>query len=161
MKPEIENRMEFTKNDHEHFIYFIRVTPTIPEFFYDISFYLSHRNLSFIPIMPNQIPKLSDNFDRFAIIVSRDINTYQSYKQIWQRYLKTYVLNKKIKLVHLSSFDVTDDLLSVKRKGTYIYYPLPLKIKHTCWEIAKMAKSEYENASRVWPGGRRAKLPSI
>ena len=66
----------------------------------------------------------------------------------------------KIKLFHLNSFSIDHDFITSSKRRSYVHVPLPIQFKKATLLVLSHYIDEVEGDNK-WPGGTRAKLPSL
>lgn len=137
-------------------IYFLSIEEELPPNYYKLSKDFLKLGYSLIPIKLDQLSYFYD--DNETINVVCDVSNFSAQvkfkKNILPR-LHYYIMNKKINLFHLSSFQQER---FVKKQEGYFYFALPTPTSVLVYNIKDLCETLKKDA-KVWPGGRRAKIP--
>jgi hypothetical protein len=146
------------KTKHLFWVYYLSLSDKLPEHFFKLSHALNKYGIMFLPIKPNQLKDFTKEQDNIVIVsVVTNLNEQLVFQGILGLHLKYLLMNKKIRLVQLSSF--AEESLPRMVQEYYEYSRLPMKTQNIASIILKMLYNSYKE-TQIWPGGKRAKLPA-
>ena len=136
-------------------IYFLCIEDQLPESYYRLSREFIKNGFSLIPINLEQLSLFyADNEPLNVICLVGNFEAQSKFKKSVFSRLNYYILNKKINLFHISSF-LSEKF--VKKQNNYNYYQLPMPASVLVYNIKSLC--ETLSNKKVWPGGKRAKIP--
>lgn len=147
-------------NSKDHIVFYWDGSGQVTPQFVSLSQKMRGWGITLVPVNSKELPNLVDGKERVLICVTSSLKQNEDYQLFKHTYLKFAVLNKKIRLVHCSSFGMEDDFRSVLRTGGYSFHPLPLTTTYIAGKAASIYYSE-ELQEKRWPGGKRARLPDV
>jgi hypothetical protein len=83
-----------------------------------------------------------------------------AFNQIRKSFLDTALAAGKVTLFDISSFSEIDGAAKYQNKNVYRYFQLPQNLKQVAMTVA-VDYFRDRNMQAEWPGGKRAKLPSM
>ncbi|MDC1174734.1 hypothetical protein OAT67_05045 [Bacteriovoracaceae bacterium] len=148
------------KEKVENIIFYWDGTGHVSPQFTSLSHKIKRWGITLIPVSSAELPELVDGRPRVLIVNTSTILQNEKYQKFKKNYLNFAVLNRKIKMIHISSFGMEDDFRSVLRSLGYSFHPLPLTATYVAGKAASVFYSE-EMEEKQWPGGKRARLPDV
>lgn len=137
-------------------IYFLCIEDQLPESYYQLSKEFIKNGYSLIPIKLEQLSLFYVDHEALDVICL--VGTFEAQtnfkKSVFAR-LNYYILNKKINLFHISSF-VSEKF--TKQQPNYYFYQLPIPSSVLVYNIKEVCET-FNKGTKVWPGGKRAKIP--
>jgi hypothetical protein len=145
-------------NTKTKWIYYLNFDSSkLPETFIRLSTEFSKLGYMFLPINSDQVHLFTQDKEiPYIVVFTSNLSEENYWRRIFHQKLNYFVLNKKIQLFHISSFN--EALTNDKKNENYHFMKLPCKIDLLATRLAYF----YENSkpvNLVWPGGRRAKVP--
>lgn len=141
-------------------LFFIQYSEQLPFDYFRLAKFFSFKGITIVPIRPGDLFDLLDREKAYAINLCTNLSTREHFKAFRQQALHFLMHHRRLVLFDISSFDKIDQAYRLESHKTYFHLPLPDKIEG----IVRRVCSTYFNNRRMndrWPGGRRAKLPSI
>ena len=150
--------MEEEQSFDENYIFFLRLSSELPDYFYKISEFLNEWGIALIPVTPKELLSYAKGQRKLVLNISDKLGTYKSFLGVRKTYLDFALKSNKLFLVDISSFSQIALNYKIKNKGNYIYIKLPVCMKFLAKTIAYHFYRENEFVKR-WPGGKQAQLP--
>ncbi len=146
------------KTQVQKWIYYLSYTEELPENFFKLSRELSKLGYMLLPIKPDQVYLfVLDHMIPHIVTITGSMQEHQLWSKAMHRKLNYFVMNKKIHLYHLSSFKKAAYIN--QRNEHYHFMHLPCKTNLLALKLVEFHEKN-KPESKVWPGGRRAKLPA-
>ena len=145
----------------ERFLFYLKLRPELPAFFFPISHLLSDLGVDLIPVNLDDLKNLS-SFGKTSIILSvcQDLFSYRNLLIGRKSYLDHALLNGKHKLIDVTNFSPIAHMVQLQRKKRYYYHQLPITMDDLAREAAIVYYNEHKQ-SEHWPGGKRTTLPLL
>lgn len=143
-----------------NYIFYLQTKSDLDHKFYYLAEVLSNINISLLPIGADDLKDIDRNKKNYIISIRDDMASAFAFNQLRKTYLDTALAAGKIALYDISSFSEIENAAKYQAKNVYHYFQLPLNLKQAAMTLAVDYFRE-QNAKAVWPGGRRAKLPSM
>lgn len=143
-----------------NYIFYLQHKSELDNSYYVLAEVLSKINISLLPISGDDLKVIDRNKKYHVISIRNDFASGTSFNNIRKSFLDTAMAAGRISLYDISSFSEIDNAQKFELKNVYRYFQLPQNIK----QIAMTVAVDYfrdRNATAEWPGGRRAKLPSM
>ncbi|MBT3585912.1 MAG: hypothetical protein HN509_13480 [Halobacteriovoraceae bacterium] len=149
------------KSSSDNYIFFLKLSPKLPSWYFTMSTIFSHFNIKLLPITLADLSKINANSGKMQYIISLtpDMASYQVFSRFREKYLDFALKNNRFCLFDISSFGKIDLAYKIEKKKTYFYFQLPLEIGRICASITE-AYFHHANDHQIWPGGRKSKLPT-
>ena len=147
-----------TFNTHKTILY-LQLSEKIDKDFISIASHFKSEEVTLVPVKPMELDYFLTDKISTVILLTKTVDQLQTFYRFKKRWIDFYLNSKRMKLIHLNSFSEVKDYLSLKTKGYYINLNLPLLLKEIKEKVMLYSLDETE-IERLWPGGRRAKLPS-
>lgn len=144
----------------ENFIYFLQLSPVLPEEYIRLAAKFKKWGIDLVPVKVTDLPQLTRGKCQFVISLCADMTSYRHLAGFRKRYLDFTILNQKYCHFDISSFPKSDIAYKTGKTGHYHYYQLPFERDELVELIVKEFFSKTRKEKR-WPGGRRAKLPPM
>ncbi len=148
------------KESSIHYIFYIQVAPELSLAYFELAEYFKKINITLVPIEPENLSNLDREKRHHLIYLRNDLNSGEKFEAIRNSYIDSGLLSGKYFLYDLSSFSVISNESKFEKKGCYHFISLPENIKNIVMKIGLSYFNEV-NTREVWPGGRRAKLPTM
>lgn len=137
-------------------IYFLSIEEELPPSYYKLAKEFLKNGYSLVPIKLDQISHFYDDEEFLNLVCSvESFSAQMKFKKSIFARLNYYIVNKKINLFHISSFQVEK---FSKKQPCYFYFQLPCPTSVLVYKIKDLCETLRKDA-KVWPGGRRAKIP--
>ncbi|MBP9682057.1 MAG: hypothetical protein KBD76_11680 [Bacteriovorax sp.] len=143
-----------------NYIFYLQTRNELEEHFYVLADIFSKLNIKLLPISPNDLQEIDRSNKHHVIVVRNDLASGMSFNQVRKSFLDLAMLSGRISLFDVSSFSEVENGAKFQTKKTYRYFQLPQNLKQVAMEVAVDYFNE-KNTLKEWPGGKRAKLPSM
>ncbi|MGZ3787978.1 MAG: hypothetical protein ACXVLQ_05610 [Bacteriovorax sp.] len=143
-----------------NYIFYLQTKSELENSFYLLADVLSKINISLLPISGDDLQGIDKNKKNHLIVIRNDLSSAFYFNQLRKSYLDAAMAAGKMALFDVSSFSEIENAAKYENKNIYRYFSLPQNLKH----VAMAAAVDFfrdRNAQAEWPGGRRAKLPSM
>lgn len=145
--------------DHKYILY-LQLTRELPENFFLFTEYLAKWNISLVPIRPEELRSMPIAKPLNIIAVTHSLGAWKRFNYLRKHFLDFALLNGRFRMFHMSSYGKISIFHRLHRKNSYCYYQLPMGMLKVSEDMARTIYKE-KFAPTAWPGGKRAKLPSI
>jgi hypothetical protein len=143
-----------------NYIFYLQTKPELDNTFILLSEIMNKLNISLLPITADELKTLDKNSKNHIIFVRNEISSGLLFNQLRKTFFDMALLTGKVFLYDVSSFSELDNAQKLQNKEVYRYVPLPANLKQVAMTIA-IDFFKDRNKQEEWPGGRRAKLPSM
>ncbi len=143
----------------ENHIFFIKYTPQLPVEFFHMAKTFGEFGIKLVPVRPQDISGVMGKRKVFAISMDNSIATHRLSMDYKKRFFDYALLNRRLVLFDISSFGKALTAYRAERAKCYFHFPLPDTINHVVGKITAAYLRDKRDV-HIWPGGRRAKLPS-
>lgn len=143
-----------------HHIFYLQVTSELSMAYFEMAEYFKKINIVLVPIEPENLSKLDREKKHHLIYFRNNLETGEKFDFIRKSYLESGLLSGKYFLYDLSSFSIMSGSEKFDKKNCYHFISLPDNIKSIVMKIGLTYFNEV-NSREAWPGGKRAKLPSL
>lgn len=145
-----------------NYLFYLQTKPELEHTYYVLAEVLSKINISLLPIESHDLQGIERNRKCHVIVVRSDFTSAFAFKDIRKNYLDSAMASGKVMVYDISSFSEIENAMKFEQKNVYRYFQLPLNIKQVAMTIAVEFFKDRNAAPAVeWPGGKRAKLPSM
>lgn len=142
--------------DEISWIYFLSIDEELPQNYYKLSKEFLKNGYSLIPIKLDQLAFFYDELEVINLVCCvSNFSSQKKFKKYVLPRLHYYIMNKKINLFHVSSFQAEK---FSKKQPCYFYFSIPTPTSLLVYNIRDLCETLRKEA-KVWPGGRRAKIP--
>lgn len=143
-----------------NYIFYLQTKNELENSYYLLADVLSKINISLLPISPEDLKGIDRNKKHHVIAIRNDFSSAMVFNQIKKTYLDSAMAAGKIALFDISSFSEIENAAKFETKNVYRYFQLPQNLKQVAMTVA-VDYFRDRNTQAEWPGGRRAKLPSM
>jgi hypothetical protein len=143
-----------------NYIFYLQTKPELENNYFLLAEVLSKININLLPISSEDLKNIDRTKKYHLISIRNDFSSAFSFKNLQKSFLDSAMAMDKILLYDISSFSEIETSKKYQNKNVYKYFQLPQNIK----QIAMTVAVEYfkdRNTVAEWPGGKRAKLPSM
>lgn len=143
-----------------NYIFYLQTKNELDNNYYLLAEVLSKINISLLPITADDLQIIERNKKHYLISIRNDFSSAFNFNQMRKTFLDAAMSSGKIALFDISSFSEIENAVKYQNKNVYRYFQLPQNLK----QIAMTVAVDYfrdRNILAQWPGGRRAKLPSM
>lgn len=144
-----------------NYIFYLQTKPELDHTYYVLAEVLGKINISLLPIEAQELKDIDRNKKNHVIVVRNDFSSAFSFKEIRKNFLDTAMASGKVMVYDISSFSEIENAVKFENKNVYRYFQLPLNVKQVAMTVAVEFYKDRNNNAIEWPGGRRAKLPSM
>ena len=146
--------------DKEKYILHLQLSKRLDSGFIRMAAELKLYGVHLIPVQLKEIDHFLTSSKVPIIVLTNTIQSWTTFQKARKTGLEFFLKAGKIKMFHLNSFKEIIEYRVLKQKGYYQLISLPIRFDKAVFTVL----SDYEKSSgkdNAWPGGRRAKLPSM
>jgi hypothetical protein len=143
-----------------NYIFYLQTKSELDSGFYLLADVLRKINISLLPISADDLKVIDKNKKHHVISIRNDLSSAMAFNQIRKTFLDTALAAGRVALFDISSFSEIDGAAKYENKNVYRYFQLPQNLKQVAMTVA-VDYFRDRNMQAEWPGGRRAKLPSM
>lgn len=151
--------MESTKSAI-NYIFYLQTKSELDNTYMALSEILNKLNITLLPITPEELNSLDKASKNHLIYIRNDLTSGLLFNQLRRSFFDVAMLSGRVFLHDLSSFSEIDNSQKYINKEAYRFIALPANLKQIAMNIA-VDYFRDRNKRDEWPGGRRAKLPSM
>lgn len=147
----------------ELFFFWILLDERLDETFFSASVYLAERGVKLMPIHVQQVSRLAALSESGHVVVmcsTRNAGQYATFSKSVAPILGLLLRQERLSFFHLSSYQKLDLGAPAYRNKNYFFLKYPLSLESLCDKLKRFHELRL-NRARVWPGGRRAKVPGL
>lgn len=145
-----------------NYIFYLQTKAELDNTFYVLAEVLGKINISLLPIEAEDLRGMDRSKKNHVIVVRNDFASAFAFKEIRKNFLDASMASGKLMVYDVSSFSEVENAVKLELKDVYRYFQLPLNIKQLAMTVGVEFFKDRNNTPAVeWPGGRRAKLPSM
>lgn len=148
------------KDKTTNYIFYLQNKTTPDAVFMTMSEILNSLGIKLVPVTSENISVMSKLMRSYLIVVRNDLSTQMNFDRLKKTYLDGAMNSNRLVLFDVSSFSEIDHALRLTGKGVYKFVSLPANLKNVASKIALDYFND-RNKNEEWPGGKRAKLPSL
>jgi len=155
--------VEHTKEPNELFFFWILLDDRLDEVYYNTASMFAARGVKLLPIKMDQVSRLAALSEVGHVTVLCSTRSGQQYAVFNKRVaplLSMLLRQERLSLFHFSSFQKLDLGSKTYRQKNYFFLKYPLNLETLCDKLKRFHELRL-NRARVWPGGRRAKVPGL
>ncbi|MBC7539286.1 MAG: hypothetical protein H7281_10725 [Bacteriovorax sp.] len=143
-----------------NYIFYLQTKNELDNSYHILAEVLSKINISLLPISADDLKVIDRNKKHHLISIRNDFSSAFNFNQMRKSFLDTAMAAGKIALFDISSFSEIENAAKFQNKNMYRYFQLPQNLKQVAMTVA-VDYFRDRNSQVEWPGGRRAKLPSM
>lgn len=152
--------MNTENKTHINYIFYLQTKAELDHTYYVLAEVLGKINISLLPIESHDLKEIDKGKKHHVIVVRNDFASAFAFNDARKKYLDSAMASGKLMVYDISSFSEIENAMKFENKSVYRYFQLPLNVKQIAMTIAVEFYKD-RNSSAEWPGGRRAKLPSM
>lgn len=145
---------------HINYIFYLQTKSDLDHTYYVLAEVLAKINISLLPIEASDLKDMDKSKKHHVVVVRNDFSSAFTFNAHRKNFLDSAMASGKLMVYDISSFSEIENAVKFENKNVYRHFQLPLNVK----QVAMTVAVEYfkdRNAPVEWPGGRRAKLPSM
>ncbi len=149
--------------NNELFFFWILLDERLDEVYYNTAAMFASRGVKLLPIKIDQVSRLAALSEVGHVTVLCSTRTSAQYGVFNKRVaplLSMLLRQERLSLFHFSSFQKLDLGSKSYRQKNYFFLKYPLNLETLCDKLKRFHELRL-NRARVWPGGRRAKVPGL
>ncbi len=153
---------QLTETD-DLFFFWILLDEQLDEAYYTTARAMALRGVKLLPIRLNQVSRLAALTSAGHVTVlcsTRHAGQFANFNKSVAPLLTLLLRQERLSLFHLSSFQKLDLGHQSYRNKNYFFLKYPLSLESLCDKLKRFHELRL-NRARVWPGGRRAKVPGL
>lgn len=143
-----------------NYIFYLQTKIELENSFYLLADVFSKINITLLPILQEDLKGIDRTKKHHLIVIRNDFSSAMNFNQTRKSYLDGAMATGKMSVFDVSSFSEIENAAKFQTKGVYRYFQLPQNLKQVAMTIAVDFFRD-RNTMAEWPGGRRAKLPSM
>lgn len=143
-----------------NYIFYLQTREELDRTFYLLAEVLGKINISLLPIESHELKKLEKSKKNHLIVLRNDFSSAFAFNDLKKEFLDSSMASNKVMVYDVSSFSEIENAVKLENKNVYRYFQLPLNVNQIAMTIAVEFFKD-RNTQVEWPGGRRAKLPSM
>ncbi len=143
-----------------NYIFYLQTKIELDNNYYLLAEVLGKINISLLPISADDLKNIDRNKKHYLISIRNDLSSAYSFNEMRKSFLDSSMAAGKMSLFDISSFSEIDTATKYQKKNVYRYFQLPQNLKQVAMTIAVDFFRD-RNMMAEWPGGKRAKLPSM
>lgn len=145
-----------------NYIFYLQTKVELDHTYYVLAEVLGNINISLLPISPQDLKDLDKTKKHHVISVRNDFSSAFAFKDARKLFIDSLMATGKVMVYDISSFSEIENATKFDNKNVYRYFQLPLNVKQVAMTVAvEFFKDRNTVPLAEWPGGRRAKLPSM
>lgn len=149
-----------SENTTINYIFYLQTKSELDNSYYLLAEILSKLNISLLPISADDLKSIDRNKKHHLISIRNDIYSAFTFNEMRKSFLDSAMAAGKISLFDISSFSEIESAAKYQSKNIYRYFQLPQNLKQVAMTVAVDFFRD-RNTQAEWPGGKRAKLPSM
>lgn len=143
-----------------NYIFYLQHKDELDNSFYVMADVLSKINISLLPISPEDLKVIDKSKKHHIISLRNDFASAMSFNNVRKSFLDSAMAGGRVAVFDISSFSEIENAQKLQLKNMYRYFQLPQNLKQVAMTVA-VDYFRDRNAVAEWPGGKRAKLPSM
>ena len=143
-----------------NYIFYLQTKKDLDNSYYLLADIFSKINITLLPIAADDLKDIDKKKKHYLISIRNDFSSASNFNNIRKMFLDTAMASGKLALFDISSFSEIESAHKFNNKNAYRYFQLPQNLKQVAMSIA-IDYFKDRNLQVEWPGGRRAKLPSM
>lgn len=143
-----------------NYIFYLQHKDELDNSFYVLADVLSKINISLLPISPEDLKVIDKSKKHHIISLRNDFASAMSFNNVRKSFLDSAMAGGRVAVFDISSFSEIENAQKLQLKNMYRYFQLPQNLKQVAMTVA-VDYFRDRNAVAEWPGGKRAKLPSM
>lgn len=143
-----------------NYIFYLQTKNELDNSYYILAEVLAKINISLLPISADDLKVIDRNKKHHLISIRNDFSSAFNFNNMRKSFLDSAMASGKIALFDISSFSEIENAAKFQNKNVYRYFQLPQNLKQVAMTVA-VDYFRDRNTQAEWPGGRRAKLPSM
>jgi hypothetical protein len=145
-----------------NYIFYLQTKAELDNTYYVLAEVMRKININLLPIEAHDLKDIDRTKKHHVIVVRNDFASAFAFNDIRKNFLDASMASGKLMVYDVSSFSEVENAFKLESKNVYRYFQLPLNIKQVAMTVAVEFFKDRNNTPAVeWPGGRRAKLPSM
>jgi hypothetical protein len=152
--------MEDNKSLSINYIFYLQTKAELENSYYVLAEVLSQINISLLPIEAHDLKVIDRNKKNHLIVLRNDLASAFAFNDVRKSFLDVAMAKGSIAVYDLSSFSAIENAAKLENKSVYRFFQLPQNIKQVAMTVAVDFFKD-RNMRAEWPGGKRAKLPSM
>ena len=142
------------------YVIYLQFEEKLDERFFYLTRVFQQFGISLIPVTVDEFKEIRHCEGEYVLALVRDIASYEKYRRLLKRYMNYSLRTGKMTLIEASSFTVFHDNKLLKNKNVF-QYRLPISMFSVASDIGEIIYTNLTTESKKWPGGKRAKLPTV
>lgn len=139
-------------------VLFIQWEDKLSPRYFEFATLFNEFNYKLIPIHFNQLSSYKFSEKQNILSFSQDKSLYEKRENLFNRYLKLLIMNRKIRLYDANSFLERYRSFNLRPSENYIYLPLPMENRKIVETIVSDNEKKVTN-DKKWVWGKKSKIP--
>ena len=144
-----------------NYIFYLQTKPKLDTAFYMLSNFLSKANINLLPVTADDIKNLDRTKKYFIISFQNDFTSGMVVRKFQREFLFSAMSLNRFHYFDISSFSEIDCGLKSTLRNLHRFIQLPASMKELAMTIVEDYFRERNHQEQNWPGGKRARLPSV
>lgn len=154
--------MNENNNTAINYIFYLQTKTELDHTYYVLAEVLAKINISLLPIEASDLKDMDKAKKLHVVVMRNDFSSAFAFKDNRKLFLDSLMATGKVMVYDISSFSEIENATKFENKNVYRYFQLPLNVKQVAMTVAvEFFKDRNSTPVTEWPGGRRAKLPSM
>ena len=141
-------------------VYFLSLEDHLPKWYPIMLGYFKQLGVALILTNLEEIKQLSQYSKIHVIMSESTLTSKEKINRHMKEYLEFALQNNLLHVHHVSSFVIQRKFIELRNRRPYYFYKMPFSIAPFCWNLLEEFLED-SREKRVWPGGRKAKLPPM
>jgi hypothetical protein len=143
-----------------NYIFYLQTKDELESSYFMLAEIFAKLNINLLPVMVSELNALDKTHKNHLIVFRNDLTSGMIFNQLRRTFIDLALNSGRIHLYDVSSFSEIEIAQKLAGKEIYKFIPLPANIKQVAMNIA-VDYFKDRNKQEEWPGGKRAKLPSM
>lgn len=143
-----------------NYIFYLQTKDELESSYFMLAEIFAKLNINLLPIMVSELNALDKTHKNHLIVFRNDLTSGMIFNQLRRTFIDLALNSGRIHLYDVSSFSEIEIAQKLTGKEIYKFIPLPANIRQVAMNIA-VDYFKDRNKQEEWPGGKRAKLPSM
>ena len=136
--------------EKDKIVFYVRLHKQLPASFIHLSLAMSQYGIKLVPMTFDDIMELPKYKRLMILALVNDFDSFDRFKRIRRRYLDFAIINEKIRLIHLSSFESVRKLRREEQAKNYLFLKLPNDFDILAKETYQFIEAKQKEI-KTWP----------
>lgn len=145
-------------NYKDEWIFFLKMGPKLPDFFFDMDQEFKAYGYNLIPIALGDFLEVTKrDMEVNVVCVVRSYQEFAYYRRRASKMINMLLRMNKINFFHASSFAALNESAKLRVRNRYDFYSLPIKRSMLCDKILEKIIDKSVD-TKTWPGGKTPRM---